>query len=224
LREKQLQRVSVVSLNAPVWNILPVAKKSLLVLEQRNEVTRTVSFSAFDVQAQQFIWRDVVLNEKWWITLAGVNSERILLRLFESADNPDKTSYQQITLLEGKPVDIPLKTETTLPDEAIRPDQYLEGEADFEVVRNFIRSKLKHEAKLGAEYLTYGDYIFISYYKGNPAAFVNSICAFTLDGNFIFDEEIGTKLKGIGWNTFFIASDCLFFVKNKTELVTFRIV
>jgi hypothetical protein len=224
LREKQLQRVSVVSLNAPVWNILPVAKKSLLVLELRNELTRTVSFSAFDIQTQQFIWRDAVLKEKWWITLAGVNSEFILLRLFESSDNPDKTSYQQITLLEGKPVDIPVRAETTLTDEAIRPVQYLEGETEFEVVRNFIHNNLKYEIKLGAEYLTYGDYIFISYYKGNPAAFVNSICVFTLDGKFILEEEIGTKLKGIGWNTFFIASDCLFFVKNKMELVTFRIV
>jgi Tfp pilus assembly protein PilZ len=40
----------------------------------------------------------------------------------------------------------------------------------------------------------------------------------------IWSEEIGTNLKGMGIGTFFIAHHYCIFVKNKTELVTFRIV
>jgi hypothetical protein len=92
------------------------------------------------------------------------------------------------------------------------------------VVKKFLQKKLQVVAELGAEYLAHDNFIFISYYKGTPASFVNSFCVFTTEGVFVMDEEIGTNLKGIGWNTFFIVDDCLFFVKNKMELVTFRIV
>ncbi|MDZ7646033.1 MAG: hypothetical protein U5K54_01985 [Cytophagales bacterium] len=54
--------------------------------------------------------------------------------------------------------------------------------------------------------------------------FTNALGCFNKAGELLWQDEIGTNLKGIGINTFFIAYDYLFFVKNKTELVTFRIV
>jgi hypothetical protein len=106
----------------------------------------------------------------------------------------------------------------------VQPFQYLDGEPDFETVKAFLKSKLEIAPRLGAEYLEYGDRIIISYYLGDPAAFVNRLVIFNSMGEYLYQEEIGTNLKGIGINTFFIASGCLFFVKNRTELVTFRIV
>ena len=109
-------------------------------------------------------------------------------------------------------------------NDTMQPFQYLDGEPDFETVKNFLKSKFNRTPRLGVEYLEHEGHIIISYYAGDPAAFINCIALFNAQGDCLYEDEIGTNLKGIGVNTFFIVSDRLFFVKNRTELVTFRIV
>ena len=223
MAEKQFVPFDTVRFESPIWNMVPVPGKPILIIELRNDLTRNVSFSAFDYSNQEFLWREVVLPEKWWVTLLGATGDVVRMKVFESSDNPDKTSFLNIILNSGELVST-TESFTALPDEALRPAQYLDGEEEFEVVKNFLQKKLQVTPKLGAEYLVHGNYIFISYYKGNPASFVNSFSVFTQQGKLVLEEEIGTNLKGIGWNTFFIVNDRVFFVKNKMELVTFRIV
>lgn len=223
MAEKQFVPFDTVRFESPIWNMVPVHGKPILIIELRNDLTRNVSFSAFDFNSQKFLWRDMVLPEKWWVTLMGVTDDTVWMKVFDSADNPDKSSLVSISLANGKIVDS-TDSFVSLPEETLRPAQYLDGEEEFEVVKNFLQKKLQVAPKLGAEYLAYENFIFISYYKGNPASFVNSFSVFTQQGKFVFEEEIGTNLKGIGWNTFFIVNDRVFFVKNKMELVTFRIV
>ncbi len=216
---------SSVTLSAPVWNLLPFAGKPMLAIEQRDEVNRVASFSVFDYENQRFLWRDVVLSEKWWLNLAGVTEDHVVIKVFESTENPDKTSLLFLSVEDGKVADHPFQQNDWLHTiDTVQPFQYLDGEPDFETVKNFLKSKMEITSRLGAEYLEYADCIIISYYVGDPAAFVNRLVIFNSMGEYLYQEEIGTNLKGIGINTFFIASGCLFFVKNRTELVTFRIV
>lgn len=212
-------------LPAPVWNILPFPGKPVMVIEQRDDVRRMVSFSAFDFENQRFLWRDVTTREKWWVNLAGVTQDRIVLKVFESTENPDKTSFLCLSAENGNVVESDLQQNDWLhTNDTLQPFQYLDGEPDFETVKNFLKSKMEPAPRLGAEYLEYADYIIISFYSGDPAAFKNRLAIFNSLGECLYEEEIGTNLKGIGINTFFIASGHLFFVKNRTELVTFRIV
>jgi hypothetical protein len=224
LSEKHLNPYSV-TLSAPVWNLLPFSGKPMLAIEQRDEVNRVASFSVFDYENQRFLWRDVVLSEKWWLNLAGVTKDHVVIKVFESTENPDKTSLLFLSVEEGKVADHAFQqTDWLHTNDTVQPFQYLDGEPDFETVKTFLKSKMEITPRLGAEYLDYAGYIIISYYVGDPAAFVNRLVIFNSLGEYLYQEEIGTNLKGIGINTFFIASGCLFFVKNRTELVTFRIV
>ena len=214
-----------VTLSAPVWNLLASEEKALIVIEQRDELKRVASFSLFNFENQRFLWRDVVLPEKWWLNLAGVTTDHVVLKVFESTENPDKTSFLFLSLKDGKVVDqIAQQNDWLHTNNTLQPFQYLDGEPDFETVKNFLKSKFNMIPRLGAEYLEHAGHIIISYYTGDPAAFVNHIVLFSKQGDCLYEDEIGTNLKGIGVNTFFIVSGHLFFVKNRTELVTFRIV
>jgi hypothetical protein len=224
LSELHVKPVSV-TLSAPVWNLLPLPGTSLMVIEQRDDVKRVASFSLFNFQLQQFLWRDVVAAEKWWLNLTRVTPDHVELKVFDNTENPDKTSLIFLSLKDGSLVH-PTSEQMTWShtNEALHPFQYLDGEPDFETVQSFLKSKLGVTSRLGVEYLEYENYILISYYAGNPAAFVNRLAIFNHQGECLYDEEIGMNLRGIGINTFFITSSYLFFVKNRSELVTFRIV
>ncbi len=224
MSELHVKPVSV-TLSAPVWNLLACDGNPWMVIEHRDEVRRVASFSLFDFKNQRFLWHDVVMPEKWWLYLAGVSTDHIVLKVFESTENPDKTSFLFISIKDGTVKSQNAQgTDRQHTNSTVQPFQYLAGEPDFETVKKFLNSKLKIVPKLGAEYLEHGGFIIISYYVGDPAAFKNRIVLFNAQGDCLYENEIGMNLKGIGVNTFFIASGYLFFVKNRTELVTFRIV
>lgn len=224
MSEKHVNLFSI-KLSAPLWNLLPLAGKPVIAIEQRDELKRLVSFSAYHFIDHRFLWRDVVLSEKWWVNLAGATKDHIVLKVFENTENPDKTSYLFLDTDSGKPVlNHPQQIDWAHTNNTEHPFQYLEGEPDFETVKNFLSTSCKEIPMLGAEYIEYANHVIISYYVGAPARIKNWLAVFNLKGECLYQEEIGTNLKGIGINTFFITSGYLFFVKNKTELVTFRIV
>ena len=73
------------------------------------------------------------------------------------------------------------------------------------------------------EYLEFNSLIFISYHVQSETL-ANYLVVLNENGTEEFKTELGDHLKGIGFETFFILSGCLFFVRNKGELVSFRIV
>lgn len=222
--EKHVNLFSI-KLSSPVWNILPFAGKPLMAIEHRDELKRQVSFSAYHFIDHRFLWRDVVLSEKWWINLAGATKDHMVLKVFENTENPDKTSYLLLDADTGIPAPHQHQQINWMhTNDTVYPFQYLAGEPEFETVKNFLTAQRKEMPVLGAEYIEYADHIIISYYVGAPARFNNWLAIYNLKGECLYEDEIGTNLKGIGINTFFITSGYLFFVKNKTELVTFRIV
>jgi len=221
LIEKPRHHFSI-QLNAAVWNVLPVPGRPWVVVEARDESKRKVSFSAIDYLKKETIWRNDSLPELWWINLVRVTPEQVLLKIFENTSNPDVTRWLALSVAEGTLVDQVIESEHT--NYLIQPFQYLAGEYDFETVKQFLEGRTQKHPLLGAEYLEHARFIFISFYFGNPGAYSNELACFTKAGNLLWQEEIGTNLKGIGVNTFFVVSDYLFFVKNKSELVTFRIV
>lgn len=202
-----------------IWNVLP-AGADRVVIEERNERTRKVSIVCITVTGN-LLWRNTNLPDSWWISLNSVTSTQVLLRMFENTTNPDVVSVLALNLETGHGM-LPQHEEHTIM--ALRPFVYVQGEPDFETVQTFIRQQTKQEIFLGAEYMETEQMILISYYTGQPAAFTNVLACFSRDGSLNWGEEIGTNLKGMGIGTFFIATNTLFFVKNKTELVTFRIV
>jgi hypothetical protein len=213
-----------IQLSTVIWNVLPVPGKPWVVVEERDETNRKVSFCAIDYQKKEIVWRNNSLPELWWINLVRVTPSQVLFKIFVNTSNPDVTHVLALSVAEGKPLDPPIEIEDEHTNELIQPFQYLAGEHDFETVKQFVVGRTQKLPLLGAEYLEHAGFIFISHYFGNPGSFTNVLACFSSAGNIVWQEEIGTNLKGIGVNTFFVVADYLFFVKNKSELVTFRIV
>jgi Domain of unknown function (DUF4905) len=212
-----------IKVSAVIWNVLPVPGKPWVVIEERDETNRKVSFSAIDYQKKEIIWRNDSLPEVWWINLVRITHAQVWLKIFESTTNPDLTRWMALSVTDGTPLATSL-IDNEHTNEVIQPFQYLAGEHDFESVKNFLEVRMHQLALLGLEYLEYAGFIFVSFYFGHPGLFTNVLACFSKTGNLLWQDEIGTNLKGIGVNTFFVVADYLFFVKNKSELVTFRIV
>ena len=204
-----------------IWNLIPAPEAGSMVIEERNDATRKVAITCVEFFGK-VQWRNANLPESWWINLNAVTNAQVILRLFESTANPDAVRLIALTLTTGEVSEIAPGSAHTI--QPLRPFVYVQGEPEFETVQNFLQQKLGQMAFLGAEYLETETWIFISYYIGQPANFTNVLACFGRDGKLCWTEEFGTNLKGMGVGTFFIATNTLFFVKNKTELVTFRIV
>ncbi len=207
-----------------IWNLMPVPGKPWMVVEVRNEQRRKVHFLCWDYRSNSQVWQTEKLPESWWITLISVGDEVALLKIFESTENPDRTRWYPISVSTGTALPLPPDLKHNYTIELIRPFQYLAGESDFDKVKSFLTEQMNCTPVLGLEYLESQNLIFISFYHGNPAEFANTLAVFSLQGSLQWQEEIGMNLKGIGVNTFFLVADRIFFVKNKSELVTFRIV
>lgn len=210
------------NLEGTIWTMMPVPDRSLLVIELRNEIQRRVTFLAYDYEANQVIWHQQTLPEPWWINLSWVSNGQAFLKVFEDTNNPDRTHLLALNLESGEPEAAAEAGAHTNP--ARLPFHYGEGEPDFGTVKNFIVQQVGIIPFGGLEYLEYGTTVLISFYHGQPGQYINTLAGFSTTGKLLWKQEIGMNLKGIGVNTFFMVGDRLFFVKNKSELVTFRIV
>ena len=231
-----------------------------LIVEVRDSTKKEVRFSAFNYLVHEFLWKDKLMEEPWWINLCAVSGEIVLFTLYTDTHNPDKKAVIACTLrdceviwwhndfsvttissqtvvgfsekfgkrklgldlLTGKMIE----TETVsgeLPDVVIRPQQYSQEHPYFETVKTFFNQKFNLSPTTALEYLEYDTLIFIScYFQENELA--NYLFIISADGNLLLKERLDDHLKGIGLDTFFVLDGCVFFVKNKMELVSYKIV
>ncbi len=110
------------------------------------------------------------------------------------------------------------------PEEVIVPTQYLKESNYFATIAKFLSQTLDKEPVHFVEYLENSGLIFISTYVSVGNELQNYLLVFDADGNMRLQEKIGNALKGLGLETFFLLAGHLFYVKNKVELVTYRIV
>jgi hypothetical protein len=73
-----------------IWNLLADGGSERLFVEVRDPGTKTVSFSALNLRNNQWLWKDVVFDERWWISMRAVAGDILLLTLYADENNPDK--------------------------------------------------------------------------------------------------------------------------------------
>jgi hypothetical protein len=126
-----------------------------------------------------------------------------------------------LDIYTGNTVNAP-EPESELPDEVLRPHQYLSDHFHFETIKTFFNQKFNLLPITALEYLEYDSLILIScYLHENDLA--NYLFILSSDGDLLLKEKLDEHLKGIGLDTFFILSGCVFFVKNRRELVSYKI-
>jgi hypothetical protein len=106
----------------------------------------------------------------------------------------------------------------------LRPVQYVEGIPYFETVRKFLADRLNFLAVSALEYLEAKDRIIISAYTAEDDGLANYLFVLSAEGNVLLKEKLGGPLKGIGLDTFFILKGCVIFVRNRVELVSYKII
>jgi hypothetical protein len=105
----------------------------------------------------------------------------------------------------------------------IRPFQYREKEEGFETIRAYITGQFPGEPVAAMDYLEYGGFIVISYYVREPEL-ANYLIVLDTEGNETMREKAGQNLSGIGVDTFFVLEGSLFFVKNKSEFLRYKLI
>jgi hypothetical protein len=108
-------------------------------------------------------------------------------------------------------------------EDVIRPQQYLAEHPYFDTVKTFLSQKFNLTPITALEYLEYNSLILVSCYV-QENELVNYLFVMSVDGDLLLKEKLDEHLKGIGLDTFFIFSGCVFFVKNKVELVSYKII
>ena len=107
-------------------------------------------------------------------------------------------------------------------ERSLRPNQFFEGHSYFETVKTFFGQKFNLLPITALEYLEYDSLIFVSCYL-QENDLTNYLFIISTDGNLLLKEKLDEHLKGIGLDTFFVISGYVFFVKNKVELVCYKI-
>lgn len=245
-----------------IWNTLADGNNHRLFVEVRNPVDKTVSFSALNLQNNQWLWKDVIFEEAWWISLRAVEGDILLFIIYADTGNPDKKSVLAYDVTEKKiawwyngfsitsvnrlfviGVDAKLPEKETILDlstgkavanvdfhlgdsqnfPVIRPFQYEEGTAHFNTVKDFLSSRLGISPVASIEYLEIGNLIVLSIFV-KEQGLANYLYAFDADGEVLIREKLGEDLKGVAVDTFFVFSGHLIYVKNKNELISYKIV
>jgi hypothetical protein len=160
----------------------------------------------------------LTLQLLWWnndFSLIAVAGDRI-------TGIASKFGHRQMCLdMEGKEI-ASSEHGRQVDDKVIRPSQYLADHGYFATVKTFLEQKFNLSPVTALEYVEYESLIFIScYFQEDELA--NYLFIISEDGTLLLKEKLDDHLKGIGLETFFILSGCVFFVKNKVELVSYKI-
>ena len=249
------------SFHGVIWNTLADGSHPRLFLEVRDVQEKKVSFSALNLRNYEWLWKDVTLEEPWWVSLAASGGDLLLFTIYTDTNNPDRKSLLAYDVSENKiawwyngfsisgantlyvkgidarfpskeiildlltgravqQVDFHLDDSQNFP--VIRPFQYEQGTAHFDTVRHFLQTRLGIVPVATIDYLEFQQLIMVSVFvRENDLA--NYLYVLDSGGQVLFSEKLGENLKGVGIDTFFIYSDHLIFVKNKSELITYKI-
>jgi hypothetical protein len=196
------------------WISLTEVSEALLLLSVYTDTNNPdkKSLVAFD-----FYTRNIV----WWrnnFSISGISEYEV-----EGTDTSLGPKNLVLSLKDGQPSTnhsiVPLVQNLSI----YKPLQYHEQSLHFETVKSFIAEKFHISALFVIEYLEFDSFIFASVYV-QENGLVNYLLVMNQEGELVLKQTIGEQLKGIGLDTFFIVSGYLIFVKNRSELVSYKIV
>ena len=104
----------------------------------------------------------------------------------------------------------------------IHPLLYQENNPHFETVKTFLTSKTGVSPRFSVEYCEHHALILISAFVGD-GDLANYLFVFNSEGELVLKETLGEGLKGIAHDTFFLLAGFLIFVKNKSVLVSYKV-
>ncbi len=77
--------------NGLIWKTIPDTTGNLLAVEVRNNEDHIASFNVLDFNSGNFILKDWVFPEPWWVNLTAFLGPNIYIRIFLDDSNPSRT-------------------------------------------------------------------------------------------------------------------------------------
>jgi hypothetical protein len=134
-----------------------------------------------------------------------------------------KLGLKELVLSSDAGVEYTMSPSAPKESPVVKPVQYAEGMEYFETVKTFLAERLNLSAVSALEYLEAEKKIFISYYQEEDKGLANYLLVLSSAGDVLLREKLDGPVKGIGLDTFFILRGFLIFVRNKAELVSYKI-
>ncbi|MEO1049842.1 MAG: DUF4905 domain-containing protein [Bacteroidota bacterium] len=103
------------------------------------------------------------------------------------------------------------------------PLHYDEENEYFATLKKFVETRTGRSPAKAIEYMEYQSCILISYYIYESEKLSNFLLISDLQGNIVGQEVLDTSLESPGLDTFFVMGDNLFFVREKKNLIGFKI-
>ena len=128
-----------------------------------------------------------------------------------------------VSITTGQPLPQQLVLPLVRNFSVVMPLQYNEDSGHFRTMKFFLESRAGITPVSMVEYLEYHKFVIMSTYA-EAEGLANFLIVTDLEGNIVLKETLGSKLQGVGLDTFFIFDDKLFFVRNTSELVSYSIV
>lgn len=204
-----------------VWKISEVCDDKIAV-EIRNEELLEVSFEVLDISNPHI--ESVIIDDQNWNTgLVGITSEKLVVK--ELLDENDPSSYElyaiDINSLEKEKTDG--NTESSGNNNDLRyPSFYKKESSDFQLITDFLAER-SIDVVHGAEYLEWVGGIVMAYYQKEESGLTRSIICLDLNGKVLLNEKIDEKMFGVVFQSFFTFTDLLIFVRNRKELLVYRV-
>lgn len=156
----------------------------------------------------------------WWKNNFSVS--QVLGQIVAGVDSTLGTRELILDIQSGKAVPRDMLNSPAQNFPVIRPFQYHEGTEYFETVKQFLATRQGVSPRYSVEYCEHRSLICISAFVGEKDL-ANYLFVFKSDGELLEKHTLGEHLKGIATDTFFIYAGFLIFVKNKRELIRYKL-
>lgn len=89
-------------INGVIWKTIADPSKKRLYLECRNAASKVVTFAALDLEKKAWLWKDMALDESWWISLSACGADVLFLSVYNNTNNPERTSLVAFDVIVKK--------------------------------------------------------------------------------------------------------------------------
>lgn len=99
--KKRVQPAWAYRADGVVWRVVPTGA-GVFVGEDRNLQEKQVSFFCVNQMTGEVLWKGISFDERWWIGIEAVHSDRVFLHGFSKPDMPDHKRILALELFTGR--------------------------------------------------------------------------------------------------------------------------
>jgi hypothetical protein len=177
---------------------------------------------ALDIHTGKLAWKDISK------TFNHVSGDQLIV----TEGQEDARRYLKLNPADGKQIgEISLKEvfkmtsdkKETESGKIRNPFHFSSEHPYFSRITGFVKEITGEQPVIAADYMENGEQVIISFYLYSTDGMSNYLILVDEEGKVLLRECLGTHIKGIGFDTFFVFEKTLIFIKEKKELIFFKI-